>query len=94
MSRIEAWCGYHTQSRQRQVRCIDAYSSLSTTIVLLRVWKVPRMNRTLDFNAAYYFGWAMYWLLLLEADHPPFETVGHAQSAPNNFLGLLHGRLS
>ena len=52
------------------------------------------MNRTLDFNAAYYFGWAMYWLLLLEADHPPFETVGHAQSSPNNFLGLLHGRLS
>jgi hypothetical protein len=52
---------------------------------------IPPMNRTLDFNNAYYFGWAMYWLMLLESDHPPYETVGHAQSAPNNFLGLhLH----
>ena len=49
------------------------------------------MNRTLDFNNAYYFGWAMYWLMLLESDHPPYETVGHAQSAANNFLGIhLH----
>jgi hypothetical protein len=52
---------------------------------------IPPMNRTLDFNNAYYFGWAMYWLLLLESDHPPYETIGHAQSAPNNFLGIhLH----
>ena len=49
------------------------------------------MNLTLDFNNAYYFGWAMYWLMLLESDHPPYETVGHAQSAANNFLGIhLH----
>ena len=49
------------------------------------------MNRTLDFNNAYYFGWAMYWMMLLESDRPPYETVGHAQSAPNNFLGIhLH----
>ncbi len=40
---------------------------------------------------AYYFGWAMYWLMLLESNHPPYETVGHAQSAANNFLGIhLH----
>jgi hypothetical protein len=52
---------------------------------------IPPMNRTLDFNNAYYFGWAMYWLMLLEADHPPYETIGHAQSAANNFLGIhLH----
>ena len=52
---------------------------------------VPPMNRTLDFNNAYYFGWAMYWMMLLESNRPPYETVGHAQSAANNFLGIhLH----
>ena len=33
------------------------------------------MNRTLDFNNAYYFGWAMYWLMLLESNHPPYEVL-------------------
>lgn len=54
---------------------------------------VPPMNRTLDFENAYYFGWAMYWMMLLDVQTPgTFETVGgHAQSAPNNFLGIhLH----
>jgi hypothetical protein len=52
---------------------------------------IPPMNRTLDFNDAYYFGWAMYWMMLLESNHPPYETVGHAQSAASNFLGIhLH----
>ena len=52
---------------------------------------IPPTNRTLDFNNAYYFGWAMYWLMLLESNHPPYEVVGHAQSAANNFLGIhLH----
>ena len=33
----------------------------------------------------------MYWLMLLESNRPPYETVGHAQSAANNFLGIhLH----
>ena len=53
---------------------------------------VPPMNRTLDFNNAYYFGWAMYWLFLLEADPARpgnyYENMGHAQSAASNFLGL------
>ena len=40
---------------------------------------------------AYYYGWANYWMQLLDAGRPPYETVPHAQSAPNNFLGLhLH----
>lgn len=40
---------------------------------------------------AYYYGWSQYWALLLDAQRPPFETVAHVQSAPNNFLGLhLH----
>ena len=50
------------------------------------------MNRTLDFHNAYYFGWSMYWLMLLEADPArpgnSYENTGHAQSAPNNFLGI------
>ena len=49
------------------------------------------MNRTLDFHNAYYFGWGMYWAMLLDVGREPFEMYGHAQSAPNNFLGLhLH----
>ena len=58
------------------------------------------MNRTLDFENAYYFGYAMYWLMLLESDRAPesnlkndlwYENAGHAQSAANNFLGIhLH----
>lgn len=77
---------------------------------------IPPMNRTLDFNNAYYFGWAMclpppppsyaspsrsvipvhrwgfrYWMMTLDSQRGPFEKIGHAQSAPNNFLGLhLH----
>jgi len=40
---------------------------------------------------SYYFGWSQYWLMLLDAQRGPYETFGHAQSAPNNFLGLhLH----
>ena len=40
---------------------------------------------------AFYYGWSQYWLMLLDAGHAPFETVPHAQSAVNNFLGLhLH----
>jgi hypothetical protein len=36
-------------------------------------------------------GWAMYWMMLLESNKGPYETYGHAQSAPNNFLGIhLH----
>jgi len=37
---------------------------------------------------AYYYGWAMYYMLLLDVGKAPFETMGHAQSAPNNFLGI------
>ena len=29
---------------------------------------------------AYYYGWAQYYLMLLDAGKGPFETVGHAQS--------------
>eukprot|EP00911_Craspedida_sp_UC1_P000617 UC1_evm1s474 len=41
---------------------------------------------------AYWYGWSMYWLLSLNSNAKgTYETVRHAQSAPNNFLGLhLH----
>ena len=40
---------------------------------------------------SYYYGWSQFWALRLDSRRPPFETVAHAQSAPNNFLGLhLH----
>ena len=54
---------------------------------------IPPMNRTLDFDEAYLFGWAMYWMMLIDVQvDGTFETAGgHAQSAPNNFLGIhLH----
>ena len=52
---------------------------------------IPPMNRTLDFNEAYYFGWAMYWMMLLDVQADgTFETAGgHAQASK-----LFHRRAS
>ena len=59
------------------------------------------MNRTLDFNNAYYFGWAMYWLMLLESNHPPYEVLSlsrtqahthkHTQAHTSTCIYTHHG---